>query len=85
MWSGPHWWGVCSPVGLFSFSLCLGHGQQKGQNRGERTFSLGSDFLIGTPINRNAPSIVDHRCFFQIGTSSSRVLEGSPLACLLKC
>jgi hypothetical protein len=47
-------------------------------------FSPGSDFLIRTPINRNTPSIVDHMFFFQMGTSSSSIQEGSPLACLLK-
>jgi hypothetical protein len=46
--------------------------------------SLERNFLIGTLINRNNPSIVDHMFFFQMGTSSSRVLEGSPLVCLLK-
>jgi hypothetical protein len=35
-------------------------------------------------INRNIPSIVDHVFFFQMGTSSSRVLAGSLLAYLLK-
>jgi hypothetical protein len=47
--------------------------------------SLGRDFLIRTLINRNTSSIVDHMFVFQMGTSSSQVLEGSPLACLLKC
>jgi hypothetical protein len=70
--------------GHFSFSLGLGHRWEKGQNRGERTLSLGRDFLIRTTINRNTPSIVDHMFFFQMGTSSSQVPEGSPLAYLLK-
>jgi hypothetical protein len=48
--------------------------------RGEDV-SPGRDFLIGTPVNGNAPSIVDHIFFFQTGTSSSRVPDGSPLAC----
>jgi hypothetical protein len=74
MWLGPHWWGDDNPEVPFSFSLRLGHRRQKRQNGGVRT-----------PINRNDPSIVDHMFFFQMGTSSSRVLEGSPLACLLKC
>jgi hypothetical protein len=47
-------------------------------------FSLGRDFLIRMPINKNAPSIVDHMFFFQMGTSSSQVLEGSPLTTFAK-
>jgi hypothetical protein len=51
--------------------------------RGEMP-SPGRDFLIRMLINRKNPSIVDHMFFFQMGTSSSRVPEGSPLSCLLK-
>jgi hypothetical protein len=74
-----------NPEILFSFSLGLGHRQQKEQNGGERILSPGRDFLIGTLINRNALSVVDHVFFIQMGTSSSQVPEGSPLVCLLKC
>jgi hypothetical protein len=73
-----------NPEILFSFSLGLGHRQQKEQNGEERTLSTGRDFLIGMPTNRNASSVVDHMLFFHMGTSSSRVLEESPFACLLK-
>jgi hypothetical protein len=71
MWSEPHWWGDGNLEGLFSFSLSLGHRWQKRQNGGKRMLSLGRDFLIGTPINRNAPSIIDHMFFFQMEISSS--------------
>jgi hypothetical protein len=85
MWLGPRWWGDCNLEGLFSSSFGLGHRWQTGQNEGERTLSPGKDFLIGTLINRNTPSIGDHMFFFQMGTSTSRIPEGSLLACLLKC
>jgi hypothetical protein len=48
-------------------------------------FSLGKDFLISRPINRNASPMEDHMFFFQMENSFSQVLEQSPLACLLKC
>jgi hypothetical protein len=85
MWSGPHCWGDHNLEDPFSFSLSLGHRQQKGQKGTERMLSPRRDFLIRTPINKDAPSIVDHMFFFQVGTSSSQVLEGSPFVCLLKC
>jgi hypothetical protein len=51
----------------------------------ERTLFPGRDLLVWMLINRNTSSIGDHMFFFQVGTSSSQVPEGSPLACLLKC
>jgi hypothetical protein len=80
MWLEPCWWGDHNPECPFSFFLDLGHSQQKGQNRGERMLVPGRDFLIGMPLNRNTPSIVDHMFFFQMITSFSQVPEGSPFA-----
>jgi hypothetical protein len=49
--------------------------------RGEDVLHRGGISLLG---KQECPSIVDNMFFFQMGTSSSQVLEGSPLTTFAK-